>query len=213
MHRLCESFDAALLMLLLLLPGAGAADEQSSNSSAGDAPAVTTLPNSEERPEDPGSAADAPASPGGDSLTGPEAPRAAQSAPAARAQRRRTRLVYVCRDAPIPVFSDRPCGADANAWRIDLPPPAATGAAPSTRAAAPAAATRPIAATGAAKRPIAAAAPPSDDRSSAPDHCARLEDQLAAINARMRDGYSAREAARLWQRWRDVKAKLRAERC
>ena len=174
MYRLCDTTNAALLALLLLLPAARAAGEQSSDDSAGD------------------------------SLTEPEtqAQRAAQTAPDKRAPRRRTRLVYACHDSPIPVFSDRPCGADANAWRIDVPPPATTGAAPSTRAAAPAAATRPI-----------VAAPPRDDRSDAPERCARLEHQLAAINARMREGYSAREAARLWQRWRDAKAKLRAERC
>jgi hypothetical protein len=29
----------------------------------------------------------------------------------------------------------------------------------------------------------------------------------------MRDGYSSRDAARLWNRWRDLKGRLRAERC
>jgi hypothetical protein len=203
MYRLCDTTNAALLALLLLLPAARAAGEQSSDDSAGDGPALATLPNPEGRPENPGPSAHSPALAGSDSLTQPDAQaqRAAQAADK-RAQRRRTRLVYACRDSPIPVFSDRPCGADANAWRIDVPPPATTGAAPSTRAAAPAAATRPI-----------VAAPPRDDRSDAPERCARLEHQLAAINARMREGYSAREAARLWQRWRDAKAKLRAERC
>jgi hypothetical protein len=119
----------------------------------------------------------------------------------ARPSGRRTRLVYACRDATTPVFSDRPCGASAHAWRLDLPRTTA-GAAPSTRAAAPAAATRPIVAR-ASRREIAEAANP----------CARLEKQLATIDARMRNGYSAREAAHLWQRWRDAKAKLRAADC
>ena len=114
---------------------------------------------------------------------------------------RRTRLVYACRDAATPVFSDRPCGASAHAWRLDLPR-ATAGAAPSTRAAAPAAATRPIVAR-ASRRDVAEPADP----------CVRLEQQLATIDARMRNGYSAREAARLWQRWRDAKAKLRAADC
>jgi len=99
------------------------------------------------------------------------------------------------------VFSDRPCGASAHAWRLDLPR-ATAGAAPSTRAAAPAAATRPIVAR-ASRRDVAESADP----------CVRLEQQLATIDARMRNGYSAREAARLWQRWRDAKAKLRAADC
>jgi hypothetical protein len=29
----------------------------------------------------------------------------------------------------------------------------------------------------------------------------------------MRTGYSAREAARLWNRWRDLKADIYADRC
>ena len=119
----------------------------------------------------------------------------------ARPSGRRTRLVYACRDAATPVFSDRPCGASAHAWRLDLPR-ATAGAAPSTRAAAPAAATRPIVAR-ASHRDVAEPADP----------CVRLEQQLATIDARMRNGYSAREAARLWQRWRDAKAKLRAADC
>jgi hypothetical protein len=119
----------------------------------------------------------------------------------ARSSGRRTRLVYACRDAATPVFSDRPCGASADARRLDLSP-LATGAAPSTRAAAPAAATRPIVAR-ASRRDVAEPADP----------CVRLEQHLATIDARMRSGYSAREAARLWQRWRDAKAKLRAADC
>ena len=119
----------------------------------------------------------------------------------ARPSGRRTRLVYACRDAATPVFSDRPCGASAHAWRLDLPR-ATAGAAPSTRAAAPATATRPIVAR-ASHRDVAEPADP----------CVRLEQQLATIDARMRNGYSAREAARLWQRWRDAKAKLRAADC
>ena len=114
---------------------------------------------------------------------------------------RRTRLVYACRNAATPVFSDRPCGASAHAWRLDLPRVTA-GAAPSTRAATPAAATRPIVAR-ASHRDVA----------EPTDPCVRLEQHLATIDARMRSGYSAREAARLWQRWRDAKAKLRAADC
>jgi hypothetical protein len=162
----------ALFVLLLLLPRAEAADELAPDGSAGARPAALVLSHD------------------------------AVPQPVKSSQRRRSRLVYACHDVSVPVFSDRPCGADADAWRIDLPPSTPTGAAPSTRTGAPAAATRPI-----------AAARPRDDRPRPPDRCARLEEQLAAINARMREGYSAREAARLWQRWRDAKARLRAERC
>ena len=118
--------------------------------------------------------------------------------PAPRAKR----LVYACRDGATPMFSDRPCGDRANARQLDVEPPNAAGAAPTTRAAVPAATTRPIA----SPAPRRAAPAP-------PDRCARLAEQLADIDARMRQGYSAREAARLWQRWRDAKAKLRSARC
>ena len=37
--------------------------------------------------------------------------------------------------------------------------------------------------------------------------------QLGEVNSRMRAGYSAREAARLWQRWRGLKDRLHAARC
>ena len=117
---------------------------------------------------------------------------------------RTKRLVYTCREGSIPTFSDRPCGGDARSRRLDLPMPVpvAAGGVPSTRPAAAPAATRPIA----APRPRGEAPLPAD-------RCERLEEAVAAIDARMRQGYSAREAARLWERWRAAKAKLRDARC
>jgi hypothetical protein len=41
----------------------------------------------------------------------------------------------------------------------------------------------------------------------------QLRARLAAIDDQMRSGYSAREAARLWQRWRETRERLRAQRC
>jgi hypothetical protein len=110
-------------------------------------------------------------------------------------------VVFTCRDGVTPVFSDRPCGDEEHRHRLDVPSPAA-GSAPGTRPAAAPAATR--------ARPVRVPRRVSPDPTNA---CARLEEQLASIDARMRQGYSAREAARLWQRWRDAKAKLRAARC
>jgi hypothetical protein len=115
---------------------------------------------------------------------------------------RARRLVYACREGSIPMFSDRPCGSVFGTRSLDLAPAASAGRGPSTRAAAPAAATR----------PIAKPAPPAD-RPAPVDRCDRLRDQLAAIDDRMRQGYRAREAARLWQRWREAKARLRDARC
>jgi hypothetical protein len=133
-----------------------------------------------------------------DATTCGEASAIARTPPAPR---RAHRVVFACRDGVTPVFSDRPCGDDEHRHRLDVPSPAA-GSAPSTRPAASPAATPP--------RAVRAQRRVSPDP---PNACARLEEQLALIDARMRQGYSAREAARLWQRWRDAKAKLRAARC
>jgi hypothetical protein len=133
-----------------------------------------------------------------DTATGGEASAIARTTPAPR---RTHRVVFTCRDGSTPVFSDLPCGDDEHRHRVDVPSPAANSA-PSTRPAAAPAATRPRAVR--AQRRV---------RPDPPNACARLEEQLASIDARMRQGYSAREAARLWQRWRDAKAKLHAARC
>lgn len=45
------------------------------------------------------------------------------------------------------------------------------------------------------------------------DRCRRLLAQRDAINERMRAGYSARQAAQLWTRWRDVGREIYASRC
>ena len=43
--------------------------------------------------------------------------------------------------------------------------------------------------------------------------CSRLAGAVQALDARMRAGYSAREAARLWARWREAKERLREADC
>jgi hypothetical protein len=193
MHKVHATTFAQLFALLsLLVTGAQTAGETLADyDDAGDSPAQpdTSAAQAEAVP----SQADAP-----DSADGSSAMEPVETPPPTR----RKRLVYACRDAAAPVFSDRPCGASADAYRLDLPTPPASGAAPSTRPAAPAAATRPIIERASGR-----------DAAAPPNPCTRLEAQLTAIDARMRDGYSAREAARLWQRWRDAKAKLRAAHC
>ena len=193
MHRVHATTFAQLIALLsLLVTGAQTPSETlADDEDVGDSPAQPDT--SAAQAEDVTSQADAPDLAGGSSVMEPvDTP----------SPTRRKRLVYACRDAAAPVFSDRPCGASADAYRLDLPTPPASGAAPSTRPAAPAAATRPIVARASGR-----------DAAAPPNPCTRLEAQLTAIDARMRDGYSAREAARLWQRWRDAKAKLRAAHC
>ena len=193
MHRIHATTFAQLIALLsLLVTGAQTAGETpADDEDVGDSPAQPDV--SAAQAEDFTSQADAPDSAGGSSVMEP-----VDTPPPSR----RKRLVYACRDAAAPVFSDRPCGASADAFRLDLPTPPASGAVPSTRPAAPAEATRPIVARASGR-----------DAAAPPNPCTRLEAQLTAIDARMRDGYSAREAARLWQRWRDAKAKLRAAHC
>jgi hypothetical protein len=133
---------------------------------------------------------------GGASVTLEPVP--AQSPPGSRAQR----VVFVCRESSVPVFSDRPCGA-ATQWRsleVEDPP---AGAVATTVPPAPRASTRPK-------------APPRSDVAPgrvAASRCEALRRQLDDVDAKMRAGYSAREAARLWNRWRDLKSRLRTERC
>jgi hypothetical protein len=116
---------------------------------------------------------------------------------------RRHRAVFVCHESGVPVFADRPCGSTNETRSLVIATPPA-GAVASTRPPSPTASTRP--------RPVAPR--PSTTAVTAPENaCAKLERQLDELNDRMRAGYSAREAARLWQRWRDTKERLRTGRC
>ena len=119
--------------------------------------------------------------------------------PAAPRQRRQ---VYVCRDAGTPVFTDRPCGPAPAIHELRFALPVAGGAV--SLSPQPAAAST---------RPRVLPAPVADEVTAAKARCTALREHLAAIDDEMRSGYSAREAARLWQRWRDARARLRAQRC
>jgi hypothetical protein len=119
-------------------------------------------------------------------------------APPARGHARRA--IFVCHDANGAVFSDRPCGAVIENREIAFEE--SSGTAPSTT---PRPATaRPL------PRKAAAVQPPvdTDDRG-----CRRLRDRLDALDDRMRAGYSARESARLWQQWRELKRQIHERRC
>jgi hypothetical protein len=131
--------------------------------------------------------------------------RAAGGGPATRAAhppaQRTQRLVFSCREASLVIFSDRPCGMAAVRRSLEILTPPATGAPPTTAPApAPAAA-----------RPAAREDKPIDDRHA--ERCESLQSTLDAIDSRMRSGYSAREAPRLWQQWRDAREHLRDARC
>lgn len=126
---------------------------------------------------------------------------AAAGPPPAAAQRRRS--VFVCEDGGVPVYADRPCDSVGLSRSIVIDAPRA-GAAFVTSPPPPRASTRPAPA-GRPPKPV-----PHDGAAS---RCETLERQLSEVNSRMRAGYSAREAARLWQRWRGLKDRLRAARC
>jgi hypothetical protein len=116
---------------------------------------------------------------------------------------RRHREVFVCQDGGAPVFADRPCGPVTASRNLVVESPQ-SGAAATTVPPSPRSSTRPRAVQ--PKRAAAVSAAPETA-------CTRLQRQLEEIDDRMRTGYSAREAARLWQRWRDAKERLRTARC
>ena len=43
--------------------------------------------------------------------------------------------------------------------------------------------------------------------------CQKTQATLDSLDSRMRAGYSAREAGRLWERWREAKARLHEGNC
>jgi hypothetical protein len=113
------------------------------------------------------------------------------------------RAVFVCEIDGAPVYADRPCTASAvPRWLVvDRPAAGAVGSI----------APRPPAATVLPRR---LPARETDVASRTTDaRCDRLRHRLGVIDDAMRAGYSAREAARLWQRWRDAKEQLREARC
>jgi hypothetical protein len=119
------------------------------------------------------------------------------------------RLVYSCVAPGLVTFSDRPCGPlpEVRELKVGAPAPAAAGASPEL---------------GDAREPSAASRRNSTGRKDVdPDDaeeeqaaiCQKLQATLDSLDSRMRTGYSAREAGRLWVRWREAKARLRDADC
>jgi hypothetical protein len=126
---------------------------------------------------------------------GPEI-RAASPSP-----QRTQRLVFSCRESTVVVFSDRPCSPAAERRTLEVVTPPAPGRPPTT-APAPSPATIRVVAR--------------DDKPVVDEHaetCRRLEAAVEKVDDRMRTGYSAREAPRLWQQWRDAKDRVREAHC
>lgn len=127
---------------------------------------------------------------------------AAPARAAAATPARRSRAIFVCRGAVPVIFADRPCGqfAETRVLQLDEPAP---GRAASVVHVPPADATRPR------------SEPQARDTSTTArdERCRRLRTQRERLDDRMRSGYSAREAAQLWNRWREVDAQIYAARC
>ena len=125
---------------------------------------------------------------------------------------RKQRTVFVCAQAGVPVYSDRPCGPTVAIRELDVSEPgpgsgsgSGSGQASSTLRAEPTATTRPLV------QHVALESPRHERDEN--DRCNELHQQLDAVDEQMRAGYSARQAARLWNRWRDLKARIHASRC
>jgi hypothetical protein len=137
--------------------------------------------------------------------TEPSSGSTATVTPAPAPARRTRRLIYACREGHTPVFSDRPCGETSILRSLDVVTPAQTGRPPTVEPAPVKAATRP--------------APQQHEHEherslqETAEKCERLKKAVEQIDDRMRAGYPAREAGRLWQRWRDAKDAVRAADC
>jgi hypothetical protein len=142
---------------------------------------------------------DSPAGGGGSVVLEPVKPRAQPT----------SRLVYSCVAPGLVTFSDRPCGPlpEVRELKVRAPAPAAAGAAPELgKAREPSAASR-------RNTPGPENADPDDGETEHVAICQKLQATLESLDSRMRTGYSAREAGRLWERWREAKARLREANC
>ena len=131
---------------------------------------------------------------GGDSVQLEPAP--------AGSQPRRTRAIFVCRSLAPVTFSDRPCGpvVEERSMRVQQPQPGGT------------ASTVPRAAP-AATLPRVQTEPKEPQPDTGESRCRRLREQREKLDDQMRSGYSAREAAQLWNRWRGLNSEIYRSRC
>lgn len=120
-----------------------------------------------------------------------------------------SRLIYSCVEPGLVTYADRPCNTGALPRQLRVRTPVdATGAVSTVDADAGTAATdRRLAA---AAKADAAAARAAVARA---ETCVQLEAAADEIDSKMRTGYPAREAGRLWERWREARARLREARC
>jgi hypothetical protein len=117
------------------------------------------------------------------------------------------RIVFSCVTPGLVTFSDRPCGPLPERREITVAPAAGRdGEAPSV-AASRQPASRPNETVGPTVR---------EDHSLAEARertCAQLRHAVESLDRQMRAGYSAREAPRLWDRWREAREHVRESGC
>jgi hypothetical protein len=144
-------------------------------------------------------AVDSPAGGGGSVVLEPVKPRAQPT----------SRLVYSCVAPGLVTFSDRPCGPlpEVRELKVSAPAPTAAGASPELGKA------RETSAASRRNAPGRENADPDDGEAGHAAICQKLQATLDSLDSRMRTGYSAREAGRLWERWREAKASLHAANC
>ena len=120
----------------------------------------------------------------------------------AGSQPRKTRAIFVCRSHAPVTFSDRPCGPAGEERSLKVYEPQPGRVASTVPAAAPA-----------TTLPRAQPEPEEPQPDTGESRCRRLRDQRENLDDRMRAGYSAREAAQLWNRWRDLNSEIYRSRC
>jgi hypothetical protein len=115
---------------------------------------------------------------------------------------RKTRAIFVCRSHAPVTFSDRPCGPAGEERTLKVQEPQPGRVASTVPPVAPA-----------TTLPRSQPEPKETQPDAVDSRCDRLRDQREKLDDRMRAGYSAREAAQLWNRWRSLNSEIYRSRC
>jgi hypothetical protein len=119
------------------------------------------------------------------------------------------RTIFTCVSPRLVIYSDRPCGPLAGTRELrTVTPPGGKG--PTT---APHPEAAPVAAPVAAPRKRNDSTAMIEPARAREPTCEQLEAAVTELDQVMRAGYSAREAARLWERWREARARQREADC
>jgi hypothetical protein len=133
-----------------------------------------------------------------------------QPVPATASTRPARRVVFSCVTPHLVIFADRPCGADLVVRELRLDPAATgPGRTGTVMPESPRESARGAAGRDALDEPSAELANGSRQAAT----CERLQAAVQALDDRMRNGYTAREAGRLWDRWREARGRLREADC